>query len=57
MRDGNWKMIVKANKVELYDLGKDIAEKTNVVDQNPDRAESMKAAIDNWKKEFAWSLK
>ena len=57
MRDGNWKMIVKANKVELYDLGKDIAEKTNVVDQNPDRAESMKAAIDNWKKDVAWSPK
>lgn len=57
MRDGNWKMVVKANKVELYDLGKDIAEKTNVVDQNPDRAESMKAAIDNWKTDVAWSPK
>ena len=51
MRDRNWKMIVKANKIELYDLDKDIGEKNNLVEKYPERAKKMKEAIAKWKKE------
>jgi len=55
MRDGSWKMIVKEDKVELYDLSKDIGEKTNVVADYPERAVEMRLAIESWKKEVAWT--
>ena len=54
MRDGKWKMIVKANKIELYDLSKDIGEKTNVAVKYSERAKEMKTAIDAWKKDVTW---
>lgn len=54
LRDGDWKMIVKLSKVELYDLSQDIGEKTNLVNQYPDRAKAMKTAIEAWKEEVAW---
>ena len=50
MRDGNWKMQTKGDKVELYDLSMDIKETTNVADKYPERAKSMKDAIEDWKK-------
>ena len=49
MRDGKWKMIVKKEKVELYDLENDIAERANLVDKFPARAKQMQAAIAKWK--------
>ena len=53
MRDRNWKMIVKANKFELYDLDKDISEKNNLIEKYPQRAKEMKEAISKWKKEVS----
>ncbi len=49
----NWKMQTKGEVVELYDLGKDIQETTNVADQYPDRAKQMKEAIEKWKLDVA----
>ncbi|MAD81224.1 MAG: N-acetylgalactosamine-6-sulfate sulfatase [Planctomycetaceae bacterium] len=54
MRDGSWKMIVKMDRVELYDLSKDIGESTNLVAQHAERAAAMKLAIETWKKEVVW---
>ena len=54
MRDGSWKMIVKGDKVELYDLSKDIGERTNLANKNAERASAMKTAIDQWKEEVVW---
>ncbi|MGY8769460.1 MAG: sulfatase-like hydrolase/transferase [Pirellulales bacterium] len=54
MRDGSWKMIVKADKVELYDLSQDVGERTNLVEEQPDRAKQMKAAIVAWKEDVTW---
>ncbi len=54
MRDGDWKMIVKANKLELYDLSKDIREKINLAGKYPDRAQAMKMAFEAWKEDAAW---
>ncbi len=54
MRDGDWKMIVKSNKLELYDLNKDIREKTNLAGNYPERVQAMKMAIETWKEDVAW---
>jgi arylsulfatase A-like enzyme len=54
MRDGNWKMIVKANKIQLYDLSQDIAEKNNLADTHPKRAKEMSLAIEAWKDDVRW---
>jgi arylsulfatase A-like enzyme len=51
MRDRHWKMLTKVDVVELYDLSKDIKETTNIADKYPQRAETMKAAIEKWKLE------
>ncbi len=55
MRDGHWKMIVKEDNVELYDLSVDITEQNNIVDQFPQRAQAMRQAIEDWKQDVAWS--
>ena len=51
MRDGNWKMLSKGDKVELYDLSNDIKETTNIADQYPEQTKKMKDAIEKWKQE------
>ncbi len=51
MRQGEWKMIVKGDRRELYNLESDPGEKTNLVEDFPQRAESMAEAIENWKKD------
>ncbi len=50
MRRGNWKMIVKEDDVQLYDLSTDIKETTNIADQHPQITESMRQAIETFKK-------
>lgn len=54
MRDGNWKMIVKKENVQLFNLAEDIAERKNLVDQLPERAKKMRAEIEAWKNETKW---
>jgi arylsulfatase A-like enzyme len=54
MRDGDWKMIVKSEKAELYDLSKDIGETNNLASTHPERATAMKLAVESWKEEVVW---
>jgi arylsulfatase A len=49
MRRGDWKMIVKGEDVQLYNLKKDLGETTNVSSENPDVTESMRKAIERFK--------
>lgn len=51
MRRGDWKMIVKEDKVQLYNLKNDPQESTNVVDEHADVAQSMQEAIKRFKNE------
>ena len=51
MRDGDWKMIIKGDKRELYNLADDIGEKNNLLEQHPERATKMAAEIEKWKRE------
>ncbi|PXA03382.1 sulfatase [Coraliomargarita sinensis] len=49
MRRGDWKMILKDGKVQLYNLEKDLKETSNVADKYPEVVESMRAAIEQFK--------
>ena len=49
MRRGNWKMIVKEENVQLFNLQLDPQEITDVADQHPGVTRSMKQAIDRFK--------
>jgi arylsulfatase A-like enzyme len=50
MRRGNWKMIVKGEDVQLFDLNKDIKETTNIAAEQPEIAKEMREAIEGFKK-------
>jgi arylsulfatase A-like enzyme len=52
MRDGNWKLLVNADgtKVELYDLGTDPKETTNLAEKKPDETKKLKEAALQWRK-------
>lgn len=49
MRRGNWKMIVKGDDVQLYNLKADLKETTNVATEHPEITESMHQAIEKFK--------
>jgi arylsulfatase A len=49
MRQGDWKMILKGDDVELYDLKDDLKETTNVAAQNPETTTRMRRAIEEFK--------
>ena len=49
MRRGNWKMIIKEDNVQLFNLKDDPQETTNVSNQHPEVTESMQQAIDRFK--------
>jgi arylsulfatase A-like enzyme len=49
MRDGDWKMIVKGEKRELYNLAEDPGERTNLIEKHSSRAAEMAAQIAGWK--------
>ncbi len=57
MRDGNWKMIVKGDNVQLFDLAKDVGETTNVAELHQQRAKVMRNEIDAWKERTVWKRK
>ena len=51
IRRGDWKMIVKKDKVQLFNLRKDPQESTDVAAQHPEITKSMRKAIDRFKKD------
>ena len=52
VRKGNWKLhhYFEDNEYELYDLGQDIEEQTNLMEQQPKKAKEMIALLDAWRK-------
>ena len=50
MRRGDWKMIVKGDDVQLYNLKEDLGETTNVAAENSQITESMRQAIEGFRK-------
>jgi arylsulfatase A-like enzyme len=49
MRRGDWKMIIKEESIQLFNLQLDPQEITDVADQHPELTKSMKQAIDRFK--------
>ena len=54
MRDGNWKILADANlkRFELYDVQRDIGEKTDVAAQHPDVVKQLLALADEARAEI-----
>ena len=57
--EGRWKLLIEpgwyfqttevsGTEYELYNLENDPAEKTNLVEENPDLVEQLKTACENW---------
>ena len=53
IRDGDWKLIewFEDGALELYDLPRDIAEKTNLAAQHPEKVAALRAKLVAWRKE------
>jgi arylsulfatase A-like enzyme len=53
MLEGNWKLIewLDDGRVELFDLGKDESEKTNLAATEPTRVQAMQTRLHAWQKE------
>ena len=49
MRRGDWKMIVKEENVQLFNLQLDPRELTDMADQHPEVTQAMKQAIERFK--------
>ena len=53
MRDDAWKLIyVQDYGYALYNLETDLGESSNVIETHPDRAQSMKRRLNEWKKQM-----
>jgi arylsulfatase A-like enzyme len=50
IRDGKWKLVAWPGyeKIELFDLEKDLSEKQNLASQFPERTEEMKRQLQKW---------
>ena len=56
MRDGPWKLVVKApgqKQPGLFNLTKDLAEQNDLAEQEAARLQEMMAAIKAWEKDTA----
>jgi arylsulfatase A-like enzyme len=54
VRAGDYKLIewYEDGSVELYDLSKDIGEKTNLVDEMPEKTKQLKEMLHNWRNQI-----
>ena len=54
MRDGPWKLVsLKKDRPQLFHLGRDLKESSDLASEEPDRTKQMVAALEAWKKEVA----
>ena len=53
VRDGNWKLIenFETNSFELYNLENDISEQNNLIETEPEKAETLKVKLSKWRDE------
>lgn len=52
VREGPWKLVETGNNApELYNLSTDVGEQRNVAGANPQRVATLRAALDQWRKE------
>ncbi len=53
IRDGDWKLIewYEDGKLELFNLKKDIGEKSDLAKKHPDKVKTLAAQLAKWRKE------
>ena len=49
VREGNWKLIIRKGKTELFDLSKDVSEKHNLARKHPEKVRQLTQLITRWK--------
>jgi arylsulfatase A-like enzyme len=57
VRSGDWKLVVQRGKVELFDLGKDISEQTDLAKARPDKLAELTRLHDDWLAQMARPVK
>jgi arylsulfatase A-like enzyme len=57
VRSGDWKLVVHKDKFELFNLGNDISESTDLADQHPEVVKKLTVLYDKWLDEMAEPLK
>jgi arylsulfatase A-like enzyme len=57
VRSGDWKLVAQRATVELFDLGKDIAEKTDLAKTMPDKLAELTQLHDAWLAQMAKPVK
>ena len=53
VRNGRWKLVDNAGRVELFDLEADLSEKNDLAARNPEVVRRMQAALEDWSKQNA----
>jgi arylsulfatase A-like enzyme len=53
VRSGNWKLLASQDQRELYDLGTDPGEQTNLAKKHPDKVKQLMLLYDSWLDEMA----
>ncbi len=53
VRSGNWKLVAEKNRIELFDLEKDLSETTDLADKHPEVVSELTAKYDAWLDEMA----
>ena len=48
VRAGEWKLLLRGGKAELYHLGRDVGERRDLAAEEPERARALRAAYDRW---------
>ena len=48
VRDGHWKLVIDQTRPMLFDLSRDIGERTDVIASHADVARQMRAALEAW---------
>jgi arylsulfatase A-like enzyme len=49
-RNGRWKLVDNAGKLELFDLDADVGEKNDLAGKHPDVVQRMQASLEEWRK-------
>jgi arylsulfatase A-like enzyme len=57
VRAGDWKLVAQRAQVELFDLGKDISETTNLAPAQPDKLVELTRLHDDWLAQMAKPVK
>jgi len=56
VRTAEWKLFRYLDRVELYDIRKDLSETTNVAEEHPDVVKEMTARLEAWRKSMGVAL-